>query len=68
MKIKVETMRKVEKIDLKKLRNEAGLSLRALSVKTGIGFTYLSKLENGIADQMKKETWDKIKKALKYEG
>lgn len=32
---------------VRKLRQAKGFTLRALSAKVGVGFTYLSKLENG---------------------
>jgi HTH-type transcriptional regulator, competence development regulator len=35
---------------VRKLRREKGLSLRDLAPKVGVGFTYLSKIENGKLD------------------
>jgi len=65
MKIKVVDKITIKEVDIKKLREKAGLSLKDLQDKTGIKYSYLSILENGKTGTLRKETWDRIKKALK---
>lgn len=49
---------------IKKIRNDRGLSVRELSKKTGISYSYLNELENGNKNNPTKETMDKLAEAL----
>lgn len=49
---------------IKKIRNDRGLSVRELSEKTGISYSYLNELENGNKNNPTKETMDKLAEAL----
>ena len=49
---------------IKKIRNERGLSVRELSEKTGISYSYLNELENGNKNNPTKATMDKLAEAL----
>ena len=53
----------INTIDLKKLREKVGLSLRQLADLSGVDFTYINKAENGFIT-MPESTWNKIKKVL----
>lgn len=37
-------------MDIKRLRNDQGLSVRALASKAGMSYTYVSNVENGKVD------------------
>jgi len=52
----------IVKGDLKKLRKKAGLTFRALATLSGISFTHLCHIEQGLPTTQ--ETWEKIKLAL----
>ena len=49
---------------IKKIRTERGLSIRELSEKTGIAYSYLNELENGNKNNPTKATMDKLAEAL----
>lgn len=49
---------------IKKIRTERGLSVRELSEKTGIAYSYLNELENGNKNNPTKATMDKLAEAL----
>lgn len=52
----------IKKVDLKKLRRKAGLSLRELGKLANVSFAHINKIENGLS--MTEETWLKLKKVL----
>jgi len=53
----------IHKVDLKKLRKKAGLSLAKLEKLSGVSFAQISAYENGRM-RMEKETWDRIAKVF----
>lgn len=50
--------------DLKKLRNKAGLSLKELSLKTGIEYSNLCHYESEYLT-MNQATWERVEQALR---
>jgi len=60
-KVKIISVQ-IKKVDLKKLRKKAGLSLRKLEKLSGVSFAHINKIENGLI--MSEETWNKLKKVL----
>ena len=57
-KLKITTVKIVE-IDLEKLREDAGLSLKQLSRLSGVSFGQINKAENGLV--MTERFWNKLK-------
>lgn len=53
----------IKKVDLKLLRQKAGLSLRQLEKLTGIHFSHLGEYERDVL-VMTEETWEKIRIVL----
>lgn len=53
----------INSVDLKKLREGAGLSLRQLEALSGVGLAYISRAENGYIS-MPEEIWTRLKKVL----
>jgi len=63
MKIKVVDKQTIKEVDLKKMREDAGLSLKQVEELTGIAFTYIFIVERGDIKLIGKTIWDKLKKA-----
>ena len=59
MRIKI-TKTEYVNIPFKELRLKAGLSLRELERRSGVGFSYISKIENEIIDTTP-DIWKKLK-------
>jgi predicted transcriptional regulator len=53
----------IKEVDLLKLCEKAGITMKKLSDETGISYPYLSKLNNGVM-RIKPKRWDEIKKVL----
>jgi transcriptional regulator with XRE-family HTH domain len=51
-------------VDMKKLRNKSGLTLKQLEEKSGVDFRNLSHYENE-SFTMNEATWERIKQALR---
>lgn len=64
MKAKVKIIKVgIKEVDLKKMRERKGISLRHLEDLSGVSFAHIQKVETGLL-VMSEPTWEKIKNAI----